>query len=121
MQKPEFTKETFAKYFNYLLQQRNMTTREVFQKTGISRSYLDELKNGTKPAPRREKLDLIKDALGLNKSETNQFYSKADTSFAEYRQKEQVLSTELEQKFQNYYSAHKKKKKNKKKKKEKGT
>lgn len=70
----------FGDYLREKRKERHFTLKVFARLIGKSVSYISQLENGTRPAPKQEILNRISDALVLNRVEKKKFYDLADKS-----------------------------------------
>lgn len=71
---------TFGEFLREKRKERNFSLNLLASLIGKSKSYISQLENGVRPAPKRSTLEAISKALVLNDSENKILFDLADQS-----------------------------------------
>ena len=89
MVRPEFTRETFAKFLATKVP-NDIEVKKLAHQVGMTNSHLSEIVKGSKPAPKKELQEKIVEALGLDEIDAIEFYALACESRKEYCNNEEI-------------------------------
>ena len=89
MVRPEFTRETFAKFLAAKVP-NDLEVKKLAHQVGMTKSYLNEIVKGSKPAPKKELQEAIVEALGLDEIDATEFYCLAAESRKEFEKNEEI-------------------------------
>ena len=71
---------SFGEYLREKRKERSFSLKILARLIGKSKSYISQLENGTRPAPKQSTLEAISKALVLNDSENKKLFDLADQS-----------------------------------------